>query len=118
MESADDKSVAFVTLYARIINELAKDPRVAQEGLARRLGVTMRTVQRHLAELEREDYIRVERDRKPFTYHISWERTLPYFNQLRLCTFRPDVLDQLGHLESDGKSARVASAGERRSTHT
>lgn len=96
----DAPGVSFVTLYARIIYELALDPRVAQEGLARRLGVTMRTVQRHLAELEHEGYIRIQRDRKPFTYEIDWERSLPHFKQLRICTFRPDVLGRLSELES------------------
>lgn len=104
----DATEVSFVTLYARIIHELALDPRIAQEELARRLAVTMRTVQRHLGDLENEGYIRVRRERKPFTYEIHWDRSLPYFSQLRLRTFRPDVLARLAELESewDGQSRR------------
>lgn len=89
-----ETGVTFVTLYARIVYQLARNPRMAQEALARELDVTMRTVQRHLAELEREGYIRVLRDRKPFTYEIIWDRPLPYFHQLTLETFRPEVLER------------------------
>lgn len=109
--TSDGNNVTFVTLYARIIHELAMDPRVAQEGLARRLGVTMRTVQRHLGELEHEGYISVQRDNKPFTYEIAWDRPLPHFGQLSVCTFRPDVLDELSKVESEQRS-RMRTAGE------
>jgi DNA-binding transcriptional regulator LsrR (DeoR family) len=95
MESSEEQGVTFVTLYARIVNELAKDPRVAQETLARRLNVTMRTVQRHLTELEREGYVHIQRDRKPYTYEVAWQRRLRYFNQLTVGMFRPDVLNEL-----------------------
>jgi predicted ArsR family transcriptional regulator len=100
METLEEQGVTFVTLYARIVYELARNPRIAQETLARRLNVTMRTVQRHLTELENEGYIHVQRDRKPFTYEIAWERPLPYFEQLKVGTFRPDMLDKLAHLEA------------------
>ena len=103
MEYSEDQGVTFVTLYARIVNELAQNPRMAQETLARKLNVTMRTVQRHLTELEREGYIQVQRDRKPYTYEIAWERPLRYFNQLTVKTFRPDVLDELAR--HTGRSA-------------
>jgi predicted transcriptional regulator len=95
VESQEEQGVTFVTLYARIVNELAKNPRMAQETLARRLDVTMRTVQRHLTELEREGFVQVQRDRKPYTYEIAWERPLRYFDQLTVGMFRPDVLDEL-----------------------
>lgn len=99
MERPEEDTVAFVTLYARIVHELAKNPSMAQETLARRLDVTMRTVQRHLSALERDGYIRVRRDRKPFTYEIAWHRPLPYFDQLKVATFRPDVLAELATWE-------------------
>lgn len=99
MEGQEGESVGFVTLYARIVHELAKNPRMAQETLARRLDVTMRTVQRHLTALEGEGYVRVERDRKPFTYEIAWDRALPYFEQLKVVTFRPDVLEKVSQVE-------------------
>lgn len=100
MDGHDEQGVTFVTLYARIVYELARNPRIAQETLARRLDVTMRTVQRHLTELETEGYIHVRRDRKPFTYEIAWDRSLPYFDQLRVSTFRPDTLQKLAQLDS------------------
>lgn len=99
MEGQTDQGVSFLTLYARIVYELAKNPRMAQEALARRLDVTMRTVQRHLTELEREGYISVQRENKPFTYQIAWERPLPYFDQLTVSTFRPDMLEKVAQLE-------------------
>lgn len=95
MEVQEGPNVAFVTLYARIVNELAKNPRVAQETLARRLDVTMRTVQRHLGELERESFVQVDRNRKPYRYDIAWDRPLPYFKQLRVELFRPDTIEKL-----------------------
>jgi DNA-binding IclR family transcriptional regulator len=95
MNAPEEQGVTFVTLYARIVNELAKEPCIAQETLARRLDVTMRTVQRHLTELEREGYVRVQRDRKPYSYEIAWHRPLRYFNQLTVGMFRPDVLNDL-----------------------
>lgn len=94
MEENEEQGVTFVTLYARIVNELARNPRMAQETLARRLNVTMRTVQRHLTELEREGYIQVNRERKPYTYEIAWERPLRYFNDLTVGMFRPEMLEQ------------------------
>ena len=99
MEQPEEEGVTFVTLYARIVHELAKNPRLAQEALARRLDVTMRTVQRHLTALEREGYVRVNRERKPFTYEIAWDRSVPYFEQLKVVTFRPDILDRLAQIE-------------------
>ncbi len=90
MEGQEEQGVSFVTLYARIVRELAKNPRLAQETLARRLDVTMRTVQRHLTELEREGYIRVARENKPYTYEIAWERPLPHFQNLSVALFRPE----------------------------
>jgi DNA-binding transcriptional regulator LsrR (DeoR family) len=89
-----EPGVSFVTLYTRIVYELGRNPRISQEALARELDVTMRTVQRHLAELERAGYIQVRRERKPFTYQVAWERSLPYFPQLTLESFRPDLLEK------------------------
>jgi DNA-binding transcriptional regulator LsrR (DeoR family) len=90
MDTQEEQGVSFVTLYARIVHELAKNPRMAQETLARRLDVTMRTVQRHLTELEREGYVRVARDNKPYTYEIAWHRELPHFSNLQVALFKDD----------------------------
>lgn len=95
MRPQKNQGVTFVTLYARIVNELAKEPRMAQESLARELNVTMRTIQRHLTELEREGYVQVDREQKPYLYTIMWDRPLKYFNQLSVAMFRPDVLEEL-----------------------
>ncbi|MGH2411088.1 MAG: hypothetical protein ACRDGS_12065, partial [Chloroflexota bacterium] len=46
------------------------------------------TVQRHLAELEREQYLYVNRDRKPNTYEIAWDRPIPFLGSLTLHVFR------------------------------
>jgi len=99
MEGQQEQGVAFVTLYARIVNELARNPRIAQETLARKLDVTMRTVQRHLTELERDGYIKVNRERKPYVYEVAWNRPLKYFEQLNVGMFRPDVLDKIAKSE-------------------
>jgi DNA-binding transcriptional ArsR family regulator len=99
MEGQEGEGVTFVTLYARIVHELAMNPRMAQESLARTLNVTMRTVQRHLSALEQEGYLRINRDKKPFTYEITWDRRLPYFDQLHVDTFRPDVLQKFAQVK-------------------
>ena len=101
MDGHEEEGVAFVTLYARIVHELAQNPRMAQESLARRLDVTRRTVQRHLTALENEGFLRVQRDKKPFTYEIAWDRPLPYFDQLNVKTFRPDVLAKVAQMEKE-----------------
>jgi DNA-binding transcriptional ArsR family regulator len=88
-------ATSFTTLYARIVHELAADPCVAQETLARKLGVTMRTVQRHLAQLEDDGYIRVRRDGKPFVYEVVWDRPLPQFGALSLALFRPETVKKV-----------------------
>jgi DNA-binding transcriptional ArsR family regulator len=62
----------------------------------------MRTVQRHLTSLEQEGYVQVRRDKKPFTYEIAWDRPLPYFQDLSVSTFRPDVLAKVAALEHSG----------------
>ncbi len=90
MERPKEQGVSFVTLYARIVHKLANDPRMSQESLARSLDVTMRTVQRHLTQLEGEGYIQIQRDKKPYTYTIAWERSLPHFNNLTVELFKPD----------------------------
>lgn len=95
MEKTEDHGVQFVTLYGRIIHELTKNPRIAQKNLACRLDVTMRTVQRHIIELEREGYIRVARERKPYTYEVAWDRRLPYFEQLTVRIFDPKMQNLL-----------------------
>lgn len=95
MDRDREQGVTFVTLYARIVNELARNPRSAQETLARRLDVTMRTVQRHLAELEHGGYVTVERDHKPYTYRVVWDRPLRHFEQLTVGIFQPAVVDDL-----------------------
>jgi DNA-binding transcriptional ArsR family regulator len=61
--------------------------------LARRLDVTMRTAQRHLAELEEEGYVSVDRGKKPFEYSINWEKTWPHLAWLRVILFHPEVRD-------------------------
>jgi DNA-binding transcriptional MocR family regulator len=88
-----DNRVQLVTLYTRVILHLVENPRISQEMLARRLDVTMRTAQRHLAELEEEGYISVDRGKKPFEYSINWEKTWPYVPWLRVILFHPDVRD-------------------------
>jgi DNA-binding transcriptional ArsR family regulator len=79
----------FVTLYARIVYELAANPRIAQEVLARKLDVTIRTMQRHMTELERGGFIVVRRDHKPFTYEVQWHLPVPHFEEMTLAMFRP-----------------------------
>lgn|SRR5947209_19535234 len=102
MDVQEEQGVTFVTLYARIVYELAKNPCMAQESLARKLDVTMRTVQRHLMALEQEGYVRVRRDRKPFTYEIVWDRAIPYFEQLHVSTFHPEMLEKVSEIEHRG----------------
>jgi DNA-binding transcriptional regulator LsrR (DeoR family) len=91
----EDTGVHMITLYTRVLLQLRDNPRISQETLARRLDVTMRTAQRHLTELEREGYIRVDRDKKPFEYAIDWSKKWRYVEGLRLIVFHPDVKEAL-----------------------
>ena len=92
MRDSEDR-VQLVTLYTRVLLQLVENPRVSQEMLARRLDVTMRTAQRHLAELEEEGYVSVDRGKKPFEYSINWEKAWPYAPWLRVILFHPEVRD-------------------------
>jgi predicted transcriptional regulator len=80
-----------ITLHTRVLLQLIENPRISQEGLARRLDVTMRTAQRHLNDLEDDGYIVVNRERRPFVYSVNWTRTWPHLGWLRLVAFHPDV---------------------------
>lgn len=91
----EDGRAQLITLYTRVLLHLAQNPRVSQEMLARRLDVTMRTVQRHLSELEEEGYVHVDRDKKPFQYSVDWSKEWPYLPGLRLIILHPDVNDAL-----------------------
>lgn len=72
------RGVELVTLHTRILCALVhRGPRIAQEELARRLGVTMRTIQRYLEDLEREGYVERVRDRKPHAYVVTLDKLVP-----------------------------------------
>ncbi|HZU14695.1 MAG TPA: winged helix-turn-helix domain-containing protein [Chloroflexota bacterium] len=106
--------VQLVTLYTRVLLELIENPRISQEVLARRLDVTMRTAQRHLTELEAEDYISVDRTKKPFEYSINWGKAWPYVPWMRVILLRPELRETLQTL-SDGALRTLqfaSSAGE------
>jgi hypothetical protein len=111
--------VQLVTLYTRVILELIRNPRISQETLARHLDVTMRTAQRHLTELEEEDYISVDRTKKPFEYTINWEKAWPHVEWLRVMLYNPNVRGPVQDLvdvayrtysvaESDGGDPKTA----------
>jgi DNA-binding transcriptional regulator LsrR (DeoR family) len=91
----DGERVQLITLYTRVVLHLAENPRISQETLARRMDVTMRTVQRHLTELEEEGYIAVDRTKKPFEYTIDWTKSCPHVPWLRVAVFHPEVKDAL-----------------------
>lgn len=72
------RGVELVTLDTRILCALVhRGPRIAQEDLARRLGVTVRTIQRYLEDLEREGYVERVRDRKPHAYVVKRDKPVP-----------------------------------------
>lgn len=87
--------VQLTTLYTRILSELAGSPRMSQEALARRLDVTLRTIQRHLAELEDEGYIAVDRAEKPFVYVINWSKRWEDVEGFHLILIHPEVSDAI-----------------------
>ena len=101
----DGERVQLITLYTRILLHLADHPRISQETLARRMDVTMRTVQRHLTELEEEGYIHVDRDKKPFEYGIDWSKACPYIPWFRVVVFHPEVKDALRRLSDVATNA-------------
>lgn len=108
----EDGRAQLITLYTRVLLHLAQNPRVSQEMLARRLDVTMRTVQRHLTELEEEGYVHVDREKKPFQYSIDWSKELPYLPGLRLIIFHPDLSAALQSLSDVAARAYEKADGE------
>ena len=113
----ESNGVQLVTLYTRVLLELARNPRISQEMLARRLDVTMRTAQRHLTELEQEGYIGVDRNAKPFRYTINWTKPVPHVPWLRVIIFHPEVTDALRRL-SDVAAQTYDGAGAKGSDTT
>jgi len=87
----EDDRVQIVTLFTRVLLQLALHPRISQETLARRLDVTMRTAQRHLTLLEEQGYIRVNRVQKPFHYTVDWSKPCPHLPWMRLVLFHPAI---------------------------
>jgi DNA-binding transcriptional regulator LsrR (DeoR family) len=77
-EQVTEGRLQLVTLYTRILRALVAQPTKAQETLARDLNCTMRTVQRHINDLEREGYIRIYKHKKPYTYTVDVEKRVPY----------------------------------------
>lgn len=94
----DTERVQLVTLYTRVLLHLADNPRISQETLARRMDVTMRTVQRHLTELEEEGYVHVDRTKKPFEYRVDWSKSCPFIPWLRVAVFHPSVRSALAKM--------------------
>lgn len=89
----DDDRVQIVTLFTRVLLQLAQHPRISQETLARRLDVTMRTAQRHLSLLEEQGYIQVNRGQKPFRYTVDWSKSCPHLPWMYLVWFHPALKD-------------------------
>lgn len=104
--------VQLVTLYTRVLLHLAEHPKISQETLARSMDVTMRTVQRHLTELEEEGYITVDREKKPFEYSVDWTKTCPYIPWLRVAAFHPDVKGALQQLSEGAVRAYQKAVDE------
>lgn len=104
--------VQLVTLYTRVMLYLAQNPKISQERMARHLEVTMRTVQRHLAELEEEGYILVDRRRKPFEYRIDWSKSCPNIPWLRVVVLHPEVKRTLQGLSEGAIAAYQRAASE------
>lgn len=105
--------VHFVTLYTRVLLQLAAFPRISQETLARKLDVTMRTAQRHLTELEEEGYVHVDRSTKPFQYEIDWTRSLPYVPWMRLILLHPEMKVAVEGLSEVAAQAYTKASGEK-----
>jgi DNA-binding transcriptional ArsR family regulator len=118
MVTGEVRRVELVTLYTRVMLYLAQNPKISQEMLARHLEVTMRTVQRHLSELEEEGYIRVDRRKKPFAYDIEWSKSCPNIPWLKLVFFRPGVNDSFHDISDAGVSAYQRASGEERDAST
>src|SRR5579872_4725548 len=85
----DQRHLDLLTVHGRILVELARQPTISQECLARCLQLAMRTVQRHLSELEERGWVTVDRGKRPFEYTLDWSRTWPEVPWLRLIVLHP-----------------------------
>lgn len=108
----NEDGTKLITLYTRVLLQLAENPTISQEMLARRLDVTMRTAQRHLTELEEDGYIQVDRNKKPFRYTIDWSKQWPYLPGMQLIILHPDVIGALRNLSDIASRAYVKAIEE------
>lgn len=104
--------VQLTTLYTKILVHLAANPRLSQEALARRLDVTLRTVQRHLAELEDEGYVAVDRGQKPFEYLINWTRNWDSMDGFHLILIHPEVVAALRAISELASRTAMMAEGD------
>lgn len=110
----EDGRGQLLTLSTQILLQLAGHPRISHEKLARRLDVTMRTVQRHLTDLEVEGYVDVDRSKKPFEYRIDWTKEWPTLDGVRLIILHPQVIEALRGLSGVAHRAYTGAREEGR----
>ena len=80
-KTRDDPAVGayrwtFLTNHAHVIILLARHPDMVLREVATRVGITERAVQRIVAELEEEGYIRREKAGRQNTYRLNLNRPL------------------------------------------
>jgi hypothetical protein len=94
-ESQRDHAFPQLSLvHARLLLALHDQPRIGQETLSRSVGVAARTVLRALSVLERDGYLTVHREHKPYCYVVRLPD--PEIAVLRQRVAREDIKDGQG----------------------
>ena len=81
MAEANDKKPSnwtFLTNHSHVLLCLAKSPSMRIRDLAIEVGITERAVQRIIAELVDEDYLKKQKDGRRNTYEICSQRPLKH----------------------------------------
>jgi len=91
------KKWTFITNYGLVLLYISRNPQCTMRDMASALGVTERSIQRVLEDLEAEGYVTWQRTGKGNIYEINHSRELKH--ELTKDSIVGDLLNLLGHKE-------------------
>jgi DNA-binding Lrp family transcriptional regulator len=94
----------FLTNHGRVLAYIAKHPRSTTEEIAREVGITLRAVQKIIAELEADGYINRNREGRRNSYSVH--SGMPMRHPLEQEYSVGDILKGLGYSPGNEDSGR------------
>ena len=91
------KKWTFITNHGLVLLYISRNPQCTMRDMASALGVTERSIQRVLEDLEAEGYVTWQRTGKGNIYEINHSRELKH--ELTKDSIVGDLLNLLGHKE-------------------